>query len=530
MFFNSRPLALSIATFPLFSTLGASIPEMVYGFGSIKPSPTLQWVPCFNEFTCAKLEVPLDYANTSLGTTSIAFIKIAGTNATEESESILLNPGGPGGSGVQLLLTYASLTSQLFGPQYNYVGFDPRGVNNSGLVLDCFSGNADARAAFNKLHRIGATNVSSDSLINQFYSAPIYGDWCNNAVDNNSPFSYYVTTPAVAQDMLTYIEAEAKSMGRPVDEAKLWYYGISYGTVIGTTFASLFPERIGRMVLDGVEDSREYYTNDWRVDLTQDDEAIQAFSEYCYQGGPANCSFWGPSPEDISSRFDKVIDDLLHAPVPLSGFENGNPPSLVTYSDMKALLISAIYDPLTSYPKMAHILHRIEQGDYSSLAGLFHSYDITGDAGNVIKCVDSYTRNSLITIGDWVEYVTNTTMTSRYLGDIYPQFAETILCKGPLPASSNHTSFPIVFASNTIDPVTALVSAYDMSEQFPGSVVIKQEAVGHSVAGQGGSPCYWGHIQAYFAGTVPLSNITCPQQLVPFRDNGPQTVAQMKVR
>ncbi|KAI1175856.1 Alpha/Beta hydrolase protein [Nemania sp. FL0916] len=534
----SRLLTLGIAVLCTSSaTCTPMTTEMVYGFENIKPSPDLRWVPCFDQFTCANLEVPLDYANTSLGTTSVAFIKLAGTNATESSESILLNPGGPGGSGVQLLLTYSNLTDQLFGTQYNYVGFDPRGVNNSGLVLDCFSGNTAARAEFNRLHRVGTTNVSSESLVNQYYSAQLYGEWCNNAVKNDNPFGYYVTTPAVAHDMLAFVEAEVKALGKPAKEAKLWYYGISYGTVLGATFASLFPDRIGRMVLDGVEDSKEYYTNNWRVDLTQDDEALGEFSTFCFQAGAANCSFWGPSAENVAARFDKIISDLNHAPVPLSGLgdEHRDVPSLVTYTDIKAFLIAAIYDPLSSYPMLADLLHQLEHRNYSSLAGYFHSYDIKEDSSNIIKCVDSYQRNELITFDDWSDYVAYATNASRYIGDIYPQYAETILCRGfkpdvpdsllfqgSLPASASNTSFPIVFASNTVDPVTALISAFDMSKYFPGSVVIQQEAVGHSVSGQGGSPCYWGYIQAYFAGTVPPANITCPRYLVPFLDASPQ--------
>ncbi len=152
----------------------------------------------------------------------------------------------------------------MLGEQYNLISFDPRGVNNSGPSLDCFSENAEARLAFNRLHSTGATNVSSASHRVQYYSSSIYGEWCNNAVDNESPHAYYVTTPAVAHDLLTFIEAEAPVVGQLPSDARLWCYGISYGTVIGTTFASMFPNRVGRMILDGVLDAEQYYDNDWR--------------------------------------------------------------------------------------------------------------------------------------------------------------------------------------------------------------------------------------------------------------------------
>jgi pimeloyl-ACP methyl ester carboxylesterase len=130
----------------------------------------------------------------------------------------------------------------MFGEHYNFVSFDPRGVNNSDLRLDCFSGKSEPRSAFSQLHSTGATNISSTSLEEQYYLSSIYGEWCNDAVDNESPHDYYMTTPVVAHDLLTFIEAKAEVAGQSPADAKLWCYGISYGTVISSTFASMFPD------------------------------------------------------------------------------------------------------------------------------------------------------------------------------------------------------------------------------------------------------------------------------------------------
>ncbi|KAK9772072.1 putative AB hydrolase-1 domain-containing protein [Seiridium cardinale] len=282
-------------------------PDMVYGFDNIEPSDNLTWTSCFDDFTCSRLEVPLDYSNESIGTTSIAFIKLAGKNAAAESPSIVLIPGGPGGSGVDLLLTYRNITGQIFGEQYNFVSFDPRGVNNSGPSLDCFSGNAEAGLAFSRLHRTGATNTSSTSPEEQYYSSSIYGEWWNDAVKNESPHGYYVTTPVVAHDLLTFIKAKAEWSGQSPSDVKLWSYGISYGTVVGTTFASMFPDRVGRVFLDGVLNAEQYYENDWKDTVDQMDETMEKFGTFCHSAGPETCSFWGPTPADIMSRLDSII-------------------------------------------------------------------------------------------------------------------------------------------------------------------------------------------------------------------------------
>lgn len=329
------------------------------------------------------------------------------------------------------------MAGQIFGEQYNVVSFDPRGVNNSGLSLDCFSGNAEARSAFNQLHRTGATNTSSTSLEEQYYTSSIYGDWCNDAVDNGSPHGYHVTTPAVAHDLLTFIEAEAELAGQSPSDAKLWCYGISYGTIVGATFASMFPARVGRMILDGVLNAEQYYDNDWRDVLDQMDETMEKFSSFCHSAGPETCSFWGSTPADITARIDGIIHQLQSHPVPVSGAQSLDLPTLVTYSDLKALFINTAYRPLASFPAMADILNQVEGGNVSALAGTFDGLGITSDARLAIQCADSYRRNRLTTIERFKSYVEYTAFKSKYMGDIYPLYVETILCRSFRPQLSD---------------------------------------------------------------------------------------------
>lgn len=418
----------------------------------VEPSANLIWTPCFDsDLICSRLQVPLDYSNRSLGTTSIAFIKLAGKNASVESPSIVLIPGqsltacsyfhvctdttlgGPGGSGIELLLAYRTIAGELFGEQYNFVSLDPRGVNNSGPSLDCFSGNTEARLAFNRLHSTGVTNISSSSLAEQYYSSSIYGEYCNHAVENESPHGYHVTTPAVANDLLTFIEAEAEFAGQNSSEARLWCYGISYGTVIGTTFATLFPDRVGRMILDGVLDAEQYYDNDWRDSVDQMDETMDKFADLCHSAGPDRCQLWGPTPANITARMDAVVHQLQNHPVPVSGVQTEDIPAMVTYSDLKALFINTLYAPLASFPVMTDVIQQIEGGNVSALVGMFDKLGITSDARLVIQCADSYRRNRLMAIEDFEGFAEFTGSKSKYLGDIYPIFIESILCRSFQP-------------------------------------------------------------------------------------------------
>ncbi|KAF4440336.1 putative hydrolase [Fusarium austroafricanum] len=505
--------------------------SMVHDFDRIKPSADLTWTPCFDNFTCTRLQVPLDYEDKSRGMTSIGFIKLAGKNATTESQSIVIIPGGPGGSGVEILTGAQDGLGQILGESYNFVSFDPRGVGASGPKIDCFSGNKKAREAFARLHYSSTTNTSSTSLAEQYYSGSIYGEWCNNAVKHNSSDGYYVSTPAVAHDLLTFVEAEAKMKGKSPSKAKFWGYAISYGTVIGTTFASMFPERVERMALESVLNTDWYYSNDWESGLVDADKVVESFSTFCHAAGPQKCSFWGKTPANITARLDGFIKQLQSHPVPISGIQGKTMPTMVTYSDIKALLAKAVYEPLANFPSMADVLHQLEGGNATGLVGTFDSLSSFTDDGVVTRCVDSYGENKFATLDGAKSTVQCGVSRSKYLGDVFPIYSRSFMCtsvKPKLPKSmmiqgqvgkpNKKTFFPILFTGNTLDPVAPVVSAKIMSSRFPGSKVLLQEAVGHIVILQSGSRCYFEHLQAYFQGVMPPSNITCSQEAFPFID------------
>ncbi len=130
---------------------------------------------------------------------------------------------------------------------------------------------------------------------------------------------------------------------------------------------------------------------------------------------------------------DGIIHQLRNHPVPVSGIQRRHLPTLVTYSDLKALFINTIYSPLASFPVMVDILQQLERGDVSALAGMFEGLTITSDARIVIQCTDSYRRNKLTTIAEFKSYVEYTISKSKYIGDVYPIFLESILCRSFRP-------------------------------------------------------------------------------------------------
>jgi pimeloyl-ACP methyl ester carboxylesterase len=350
--------------------------------------------------------------------------------------------GGPGGSGVDFVLHYGSDLLQLVGTQYNLIGFDPRGVNNSGPVvdLDCFLNNSDARAAFQNNFFTDVSNASSTSTGTQYYAADFFGKWCTEAIRKENGRGQYVSTPAVAQDMLSYIKAEQKAAGKNETDAKLWYYGVSYGTVLGVTFASLFPDHVGRLIVDGVLDAEDYYNNGWKSNLFDADKAMDSFSTFCHESGPNNCSFWGPSVQNITDRLDNILAELKDNPIPVLGLQPSSTPGLTTYSDLKQILLSATYAPLQRFPSLSDILLDLEQGN-GSAAVTGSEWTLGPDINTLVKCVDGYARTNFTKLDDYEEYIELLEGQSKYFGEVWPNNADGVLCRS-LDLDLPHGSFP----------------------------------------------------------------------------------------
>ncbi|KIW36100.1 hypothetical protein, variant [Exophiala oligosperma] len=437
-----------------------------FDWAKLAPSAVLNWTQCFENYTCTKLKVPLDYENPSIGSTGIAFIKLAAKNNSDTAPNILINQGGPGGSGVDFLLSTGSELEAILGSDYNIVGFDPRGVNNSGPVVDCFPRHSDAREEFSDQFFTVTANSSSNSLEQQFYAADLFGQWCSAAFRKNAS-GEYVSTPAVATDMLTYAKAEQRAAGKPEEEAKLWYYAVSYGTALGSTFAALYPQNVGRLVLDGVLDAEDYFNGAWESNLYQSDDALGTFSTYCHQAGPNNCSFWGPSSQNITDRLDVIISTLRDHPLPVAGVDSEKGPGLATYADLKQLLLWAVYAPVQRFPELADALKALESGDGSQVMNGLDNVVVTDDEDTIIKCVDGYRGTDLSTLEAYQNYVTLLEKESHYFGDAWPTNADNVLCRsvnltttdkrafsGFLHPTRYNTSFPILYVASTIDPVT----------------------------------------------------------------------------
>ncbi|KAF2100184.1 alpha/beta-hydrolase [Rhizodiscina lignyota] len=511
---------------------------MIYDFNKLAPSTEVKWTHCFDNFTCTRLQVPLDYDNPSVGNTSIAFIKIDAVQ--QPAEDVLVNFGGPGDSGVNSLLDAPESLRLWYGDKVNIVAFDPRGVNYSGPAIDCFPNAPAIRNNFITMYQNLVSDYSSTSVSEQYYWGKALSEWCAKSVGGPNGMARYINTPSVAHDMLTFAEAQAVSNGKSKENATVWYYGYSYGTLLGMTFASLFPERVGRVVLDGVGNMDSYYSGRWDTELVQTDQAVESFFKYCFEAGEESCPFYENSPEAISTRFRLLIGYLRGHPVPVIDDPNVEEPWIATYADFENVLLNALYSPERMFPLLAQILVDLEHRNGTSLliaAGLIQgSNPATVPAldpstpGVIISCVDSHGRaNTTDSLESFQQYTELLHAQSRYAGGAWSIVVAS--CQnmdvapppsGTFPASlgvQNKTAFPMLFITNSIDPVTPMANARAMASKFPGSVLLEQDSVGHT-SSTGVSNCTLGHVYDYWKGKLPSPGTVCQPNALPFQGTG----------
>ncbi|KAK3669301.1 hypothetical protein LTR78_010839, partial [Recurvomyces mirabilis] len=237
---------------------------------------TLQWVPCYEGKECARFSRPMDPADPIINeTVALAIIRSPAQVPRSDSRyggSIFMNPGGPGSSGVGILRWAAyEFQSKIGGPKYfDLISGDPRGIGSSMPLPVCFPNNLQRQQYWLKQEVIGGINSSPYALQYGFAVAEAFGQACNSTIMR------YMTTLLTVQDVI----AIAHALEPNVIEPLINYWGISYGTFVGNTFASVYPHRLGRTVLDGVLGTDDYLSPAWHTGLVNT-SAIYSHSRSC---------------------------------------------------------------------------------------------------------------------------------------------------------------------------------------------------------------------------------------------------------
>ncbi|KAI3007479.1 hypothetical protein CBS147346_3288 [Aspergillus niger] len=558
----------------------------------VTPTKQLVYHPCFGDHECARLSLPMNWNRTDGEGSKIALavIKLPAKVPVTDARyggAILLNPGGPGGSGVSMVFRYGKAIQTIVdspespsadsasGKYFDVVSFDPRGVNNTTPNFSCFPDPATRKAWLLQSEAEGLLGSSEGVFDTRWARYEAFGMSCNQqgvtASKDGEWIGKFMNTAPVVADMVELVERHGEwrereterllstapntfPLGTNVDaerirlhnrwkkgEEKLLYWGFSYGTILGSTFAAMQPHRINRAVIDGVCNADDYYAGNWLTNLQDSDAAFNKFFEYCYTAGPSACPFaLGGDPEDLKSRYEQILTNLTSSPIAVPPSGNRGP-EIITYSDVKSLVVQALYVPLKLFDLVARLLAELEQGNGSSFADLKYEakqwpvpppcdssskqYKAPGEsdqeAGRNILCTDGPGLDGTAK-EDFRSYWNMLRGQSKAVGDFWAEVRMSCVKLETRPEwrydgpFAGNTSHPLLFIGNTYDPVTPLRNAHTMARGFPESIVLEQNSVGHCTL-SGPSLCTAKAIRQYFqTGELPDPGTVCQVEELPF--------------
>ncbi|MGW3445996.1 alpha/beta hydrolase [Streptomyces sp. NPDC001076] len=441
-----------------------------------------------DEWRCATLKVPLDWAKPDGGTIGLALIREQASGGSgKRIGSLLFNFGGPGGSGLSTMPYYASTVSALR-ERYDLVSWDPRGVGASEGIR-CRSDKDIQRA-----ESIDSTPDTAAEETAYFQDAADFGKGCEKAAGK---LIAHVSTTDTARDM--------DLMRQVLGDTKMHYFGISYGTELGGVYAHLFPKKAGRLILDAV------------VDPTADSVGQEKNQAAGFQRALDDyLKSTGQDPDQGSQKIVDLLDRLDATPLPTSSGRK------LTQS----LAVTGIVLPLysqDSWPSLTSALKAAEEGDGSELLSLADQYNERDSSGHygttthsqrVISCLDDKERP---TLAETRKRLAGFEKVSPVFGDFLGWDSAGWCHDWPVagqwdtPEVSAPGAAPILLVGNTGDPATPYEGARRMADELGKGVGVELtwKGEGHGAYGSG-SDCVDSAVNTYLlSGTVPKDGTVC---------------------
>lgn len=444
----------------------------------------LAWTDC-DGFACATLEVPVDYADPDGATLGIAVLRSPA--AGDARGALVVNPGGPGSSGVDYARAARGIVTDAVRAEFDVVGFDPRGVGQSAPV-EC----ADD-ADFDRLIDVDAT-PDSPAEVKELERASALLD-CQAPVDG---LVDHMSTADSARDL----DVLRAALGQD----RLDYLGVSYGTHLGATYAALFPERVGRFVLDGPLPADLDAEGLTLGQARGFEDALRRFIEYCAQEG--ECPLGDdPDAEAGLVRLRGILDGLDAAPAP-----TGDPDRPLTESAATYAILMSLYR-VSDRPLLRDALASLAVGDGAPLRLLLDERtgresdgyrDNAFDAFYAVSCRDRAAPT------DMEASVERLSAAAPFLGEYLAwgnlPCAGTPASPAPAPVGAAPT---VLVVATTHDPATPLAWAQVLVDQLGDAVLLVREGDGHTGYREG-SGCVDDAVDAFLLdGSLPGPDAVC---------------------
>lgn len=521
------------------------------------PVPKFAWWDC-SVFSpgaqCASVSLPLDYDQPKGAKTSVAVLRLKAADQKRKIGTLFLNPGGPGGSGIQIAAAAPFFLSPQVLAQFDIVGFDPRGTNFSDDVR-CWKNIGDQAKALRGLYvNFPWTSAEKTAFVT---SSKAFGKACSTT---GKPLSANMSTAEVARDM----DVLRRSFG----DKQLTYLGFSYGTYLGQVYSNLFPDRVRAVAIDGVVDPVGWAGTAATKNTPQTArirsgegaaKTLREILDRCGKAGPDKCTF--ASTGDPSANYATIISRLKKAPLVITDPEGFT--LTISYADLVGILLGAMYYPdgsaiVSDVLTSVHVLlqpsakagtpaaarqaqarktlsgilaaekaraaaakaTKAKQIKASGFARFEFPYDNYPEAFQTVLCTDGLNPADA---SKWSAYADATEKKAPDFGRLWtwasaPCASNTWRVRdknaytGPF---NRRTVNPVLVVGNYWDPATNYDSAVRAASLLPNSRAISSDSWGHTAYGS--SACIISAVNSYLlAKELPAKGTTCVGDVQPF--------------
>ncbi|MDO4613605.1 MAG: alpha/beta hydrolase [Actinomycetaceae bacterium] len=486
----------------------------------------VQWGACDEDVdthsgaSCATLHVPLDYDNPQGQTIDVLMARVKATGT--KIGTLFVNPGGPGGSGVQFLANLVDVLPGSLRDHYDIVGFDPRGVGHSTPVTCLDDAGLDAMldGTFRAPEGDDAWKVADEvvrtlelpadpppgvTAEDQRTMAMQVASWAKACHNQVGDLLDHVDTVSTARDL--------DVMRAAVGDEKLAYLGYSYGTYLGQIYIDLFPDNVGRLVLDGVLAAGASMDEVAEIQAVGLEESLRHFVEYCR--GQGHCPLTGTTDEGMR-QISEFVAALADNPLPAK-----NSDRVLTEQAAFTALIGPLYNTSSYSSLNSALTAALEKHDAAAMLALADAYtgrlpeggydSNSNEAFNAINALD------YPVVGgpkEWLESARRLAEKAPVLGPSMGYAAASQLAWGAREAPERKPvtgkgAQPVLLVNALHDPATPLAMAKDVHAHLDGSVLVTVDSWDHTTLATGSS-CVDDLVAAYLLkGELPEGDREC---------------------
>ena len=476
---RALPSRTVMASAAVIATLLCASVGMVRAAGAGPPSghgtrmtKRIDWHSCGVRLQCARVQVPLDWANPQGPTISLAVVRFLVRRPAHRIGSLFVNFGGPGVPGVATLKAAPlSELDSLTEGRFDLVSWDPRGTGESAHVR-CFADEGSQERFWGSDWSVPTTVSASRRHV------PKTRAFVKRCVALSGALLAHVSTADTVRD-LDYLRGL-------VGDRQLTYLGVSYGTLIGQTYANMFPRRVRAMVLDGVVDPVAFTTSVQAVIANGVSDADLVFAKLqslCQSAGPARCALAGHG--SVSARVRRLLSRLRRGPIPAP---SAGPPHRLSYGDLLIDLFARLGGP-GQWPQLAEGLEQAASGDGSALETDFQqqrpSYQSALVSAAALQCADKPPPRQGPQA--WQTVIGRLTRVSRIDGPVEGWWLWAPCASWPVASSDRYTGpwnastpHPILAIGTRYDPQTPYANARRVARMLGNAALLTYDGYGHT--------------------------------------------------